>query len=189
MKTNHKFWLDKPFIANQTVSGKEKSAVHDKYSGDLLDEIELAGAEEWEQAVIAAQNAFDKFKHSSSEFRAGILDAIRQGISKHKNSFTELITREAGKPLEYAKSEVRRALDNLTTGIRETLNFRGETVPMDYLNGKGKTAYTLRIPYGPVLGISPFNFPLNLALHKIIPAIGSGSPVLIKPAPQTPLSM
>ncbi len=100
-----------------------------------------------------------------------------------------LIAREAGKPIGYARNEVVRALDNIATGIRETLNFTGETVPMDYLNGKGRTAYTVRVPYGPVLGISPFNFPLNLALHKIIPAVGTGSPVIIKPAPQTPLTM
>ncbi len=189
MKTFEKFWLEGPYIAHEPVTGKRKLPVYDKYSGELLDEIFLAGHEEWEKAVERSVKAFHTFRHSSAEFRAGILEMLRDGIAKRKDAFAVLIAREAGKPLEYARNEVRRAIDNLETGIRETLNFKGEMVPMDYLNGKGKTAYTLRVPYGPVLGISPFNFPLNLALHKIIPAVGSGSPVLLKPALQTPLSM
>jgi len=80
-------------------------------------------------------------------------------------------------------------LDNIKTGIRECLLFTGTQVPIDYLNGKNKTAYTIRQAIGPVLGITPFNFPLNLALHKIIPAIAVGAPIIIKPAPQAPLTM
>jgi len=176
-------------IDGQRLTSDEKHPVTDKYSGELLAEVPVASEKQVNDAVEAAVDAFDRFRFSSAEKRAEILQALHDGIARHADLFTELIVKEAGKPLSYAKNEIRRALDNLQTGIRETLTFAGEMVPMDYLNGKGKTAYTLRVPYGPVLGISPFNFPLNLALHKIIPAVGSGSPIIIKPAPQTPLSM
>jgi len=176
------------------IDGKRRDAakklpVLDKYTGEILAEVPLADEDQTAAAVESAVKTFDKFRFSSAEKRAEILQALRDGIARNADIFTALIVKEAGKPLSYAKNEIRRALDNLDTGIRETLNFAGEMVPMDYLNGKGKTAYTLRVPYGPVLGISPFNFPLNLALHKIIPAVGSGSPVILKPAPQTPLTM
>ncbi len=179
----------KNLIDGQRTGGNKILPVLDKYTGELLAEAPLADENQVARAVESAEKAFKHFRFSSAEKRAGILQSLYDGIEAHAELFTELIVKEAGKPLSYAKNEIRRALDNLKTGIRETLNFAGEMVPMDYLNGKGKTAYTLRVPYGPVLGISPFNFPLNLALHKIIPAIGSGSPIIIKPAPQTPLSM
>jgi len=187
------FSIDNITLKN-LINGKRYTAgktlpVLDKYTGEVLAQVPLADENQVAEAVETAVNTFDKFRYSSAEKRAEILQALHDGIEKRADFFTELIVKEAGKPYAYAKNEVRRALDNLQSGIRAVLEFAGEQVPMDYLNGKGKTAYTLRVPYGPVLGISPFNFPLNLALHKIIPAVGSGSPVILKPAPQTPLSM
>jgi glyceraldehyde-3-phosphate dehydrogenase (NADP+) len=176
-------------IAGKRYDSGRKLPVIDKYSREILAEVPLADEEQVALALETAERSFERFKFLSAEKKAGILQVLYDVIESSEDFFTELIVREAGKPFSYAKNEVRRALDNLATGIRETLNFTGETVPMDYLNGKGKTAYTVRVPYGPVLGISPFNFPLNLALHKIIPAVATGSPVIIKPAPQTPLTM
>ncbi|NPA42805.1 MAG: aldehyde dehydrogenase family protein [Chlorobi bacterium] len=186
--------LDIPFQVRNLIAGKRTDSevrlpITDKYTGEILAEAPLATEAQVEEAVSAAVRAFDTFRRSSAEKRADILRALRDGIARRADDFTRLIVKEAGKPLSYARNEVRRALDNLDSGIRAVLEFAGEQVPMDYLNGKGKTAYTVRVPYGPVLGISPFNFPLNLALHKIIPAVGSGSPIILKPAPQTPLSM
>ena len=176
-------------IAGRLTDAPQRAEIHDKYSGELIGSMPLATGKHWETAITSARRAFERFRDFSAERRAGILQALYDGISAREDEFVRLIVAEAGKPVGYARSEVRRALDNLSTGIRATLDYAGRMVPMDYLNGKGKTAYTLRIPYGPVLGISPFNFPLNLALHKIIPAVATGSPVLIKPAPQTPLTM
>ncbi len=179
----------KNLINGRRTSSEKKLSVIDKFSGETLAEAPLADAGQVAEAVEAARKTFEHFKFSSAEKRIEILQHLYDGIREHAGLFTELIVKEAGKPLSYAQNEIRRALDNLQTGIREVYHFSGEMIPMDYLNGKGKTAYTLRVPYGPVLGISPFNFPLNLALHKIIPAIGSGSPIILKPAPQTPLTM
>ena len=186
---NTKFWTSANLINGKRIRSAETIDIRDKYTGEIIDTAPLAGEDQMEEAVRAAGKAFEQFRYSSAEKRAGILQALYDGIKKRQDDLAVLIAREAGKPIGYARNEVVRALDNIATGIRETLNFTGETVPMDYLNGKGRTAYTVRVPYGPVLGISPFNFPLNLALHKIIPAVGTGSPVIIKPAPQTPLTM
>lgn len=182
-------WEMQNLVAGRLTDAPQRAGIHDKYSGELIGSMPLATDEQWETAIVSAVKAFESYRHFSAERRAGILQALYDGIAARQDEFVRLIVAEAGKPLGYARSEVRRALDNLSTGIRATLDYAGRMVPMDYLNGKGKTAYTLRVPYGPVLGISPFNFPLNLALHKIIPAVATGSPVLIKPAPQTPLTM
>ncbi len=176
-------------IGNKPADSPQQSEVFDKYTGELLGTVPLATASQWDEAIRHAEKAFRHFRTYSAERKAGILAALHDGILEREELLTRLIIREAGKPAGYARNEIRRAVDNIETGIRETLNLAGEMVPMDYLNGKGKTAYTIRVPYGPMLGISPFNFPLNLALHKIIPAVATGTPVIIKPAPQTPLTM
>jgi glyceraldehyde-3-phosphate dehydrogenase (NADP+) len=188
MSLNEKINI-KNLINGKRYDSDKKLPVLNKYTKEIIAEAPLADENQVAEAIDAAVEAFDKLRLTSAEKRVEILQALRDGISKHSELFTELIVREAGKPLSYARNEIRRALDNLDTGIRETYLFAGEQVPMDYLNGKGKTAYTVRVPYGPILGISPFNFPLNLALHKIIPAVATGSPVILKPAPQTPLTM
>ncbi len=177
------------YIGGKPLDAPDKREVHDKYSGELLGTVPLATGEQAGEAIETAVKIFEETRKYSAEKRVEILRIFHDVIREHAEEFTRLIVTEAGKPVSYARNEVRRALDNLETGIRETYRFAGEIIPMDYLNGKGKTAYTLRVPYGPVLGISPFNFPINLALHKIIPAIATGAPVIIKPAPQTPLSM
>ena len=184
-----KFYKFPNYIGGKAVESRHSLSVRDKFTGQVLGEVALADENQVNEAVENAIRAFDDFKYSSAERRAEILQIIYDIVSSERDTFADLIIKEAGKPSGYAKNEIRRALDNLSTGIRETLNFAGRMIPMDYLNGKGKTAYALRVPYGPVLGISPFNFPLNLALHKIIPAIATGSPVILKPAPQTPLTM
>ena len=176
-------------IGDKLTGSPSAREIYDKYTGELIGYMPLATDAQWEEVIAHASDAFRHFRTYSAERRAEILRALRDGIEARKEELTRLIIREAGKPSGYARNEIRRAIDNIETGIRETLSFSGEPVPMDYLNGKGKTAYTVRVPYGPLLGISPFNFPLNLALHKIVPAVATGTPVVIKPAPQTPLTM
>ncbi len=179
----------KNYINGKFIDSDDKLAVYQKYSGDLLAEVPVATNTQIEAAISSAAESFDIFKQFSAEKRAGILRQIYDLLNQNAEKFSNIIASEAGKPISYARSEVNRALDNIETGIRATLEFKGTQVAMDYLNGKGKTAYTLRFPIGPVLGITPFNFPLNLALHKLIPAIGVGAPVILKPAPQAPVTL
>ena len=179
----------KNFINGKFIDNTEKLPVYQKFSGELLAEVPIATPLQVEEAIASATESFHVFKHFSAEKRAGILKELYDLLQQNFDKFYRIIAEEAGKPVSYAQSEVNRALDNIETGIRATLEFSGRQIPMDYLNGKGKTAYTLRFPSGPVLGITPFNFPLNLALHKLIPAVGVGAPVILKPAPQAPVTL
>ena len=179
----------KNYINGQFISSPQKLPVYQKFTGELLAEIPVATAQQVEDALQSAEKSFTILKQFSAEKRAEILSQLYDLLKNEAGYFARLIAAEAGKPISYAQSEVTRALDNLKTGIRLSLTFKGRQVAMDYLNGKGKTAYTIRQATGPVLGITPFNFPLNLALHKLIPAIAVGASVILKPAPQAPLTL
>ncbi len=189
MDTYLKLIRTQNYINGQFVKSQAVFPVYQKYSQECLAEISFADEKQVEEAVSSADRSFSIFRKFSAEKRAGILQDLYDSVEKNKTEFAFLIAAEAGKPLDYAKSEVNRALDNIKTGIRATLTYAGKMIPMDYLNGKGKTAYTIREPLGPVLGITPFNFPLNLALHKLIPAIATGASIILKPAPQAPLTL
>ncbi len=96
--------------------------------------------------------------------------------------------KEGGKPIGYAKTEIARCITTVRTAAAEALRFGGEVTPLDFGAGAGKTAFTKRFPIGVIAAITPFNFPLNLVLHKVAPAMAVGCPVVLKPAPQAPLS-
>jgi glyceraldehyde-3-phosphate dehydrogenase (NADP+) len=177
------------YIGGEFVEGLDPVwNVYQKYTGEIIAGIRQASVGQVKQSIESASQAFRIYKNYSAEKRAEVLEYLYQGLKKRKEDFARLIAAEAGKPIAYARIEVDRGLDNIRTGIRETLSFSGRKIPMDYLNGKGKTAYTVRIPTGPVLGITPFNFPLNLVLHKLIPALAVGTSIILKPAPQAPLT-
>jgi len=177
------------YINDQFISAGDKLSVYQKYTQEKIADVSLATDKQVAEAVSAALRALPVFKGFSAGKRSEILQQLYDLLAREKETFAGLIAAEGGKPISYARSEVNRALDNLATGIRAALEFSGKMVPMDYLNGKGNTAYTVRQPAGVVLGITPFNFPLNLALHKLIPAIAVGAPVILKPAPQAPLTL
>ena len=104
-----------------------------------------------------------------------------------KEELANLICIEAGKPISYAIVEVERSIATLEFSKEESRKFSGETIPMDFSNGEGRDALTKKFPLGPIIAISPFNFPLNLALHKIGPALACGCSVVLKPSLFTPL--
>ena len=177
------------FINNLFKKGEVTHKVYDKFTGEVLGEVPVAQLQDIEDSISGNLRAFEIMKNYPAGIRAGFLEKIHSLLKEQKEDFSRLIAKEAGKPISYARSEVNRALDNIKTGIRETYLFAGEQIPMDYLNGQGKTAYTIRQATGPVLAITPFNFPLNLALHKIIPAIAVGTSITVKVPPQSPLTM
>ncbi|MBX2973000.1 MAG: aldehyde dehydrogenase family protein, partial [Flavobacteriales bacterium] len=106
----------------------------------------------------------------------------------HEAELAGLIVKEGGKPIGYAKAEIARCITTVRTAAAEALRFGGEVVPLDFGAGVGRTAITKRFPIGVIAAITPFNFPLNLVLHKVAPAMAVGCPVVLKPAPQAPLS-
>lgn len=163
--------------------------VKDKYHQTSLKTLSFESHEEVIRKLVRAKSCFEKERHSSAEVRHERLMALYYIIQERGSEMVDLIVKEAGKPRTYAKGEVERTLVTLKFAADEALRFTGETIPMDYGVGKGKTALTERFPLGVCLGIAPFNFPLNLAMHKLAPAIASGNTILIKPSPYTPLSL
>ncbi len=117
------------------------------------------------------------------------LQRIAGAIYDRRDEFARLITAEAGKPITDAKREVSRAVQTFTVAAEEAKRIPGDVIPLDWMPGTDSHLGILRrFPIGPVLGITPFNFPLNLVAHKVAPALAAGNSILIKPAPQAPLT-
>jgi glyceraldehyde-3-phosphate dehydrogenase (NADP+) len=147
-----------------------------------LDLVGLAG-------LAAAVKAFEVTRHLASWQREAVLASISQGIAARRDELAETIALEAGKPLKTALVEVDRAVFTFKIAAEESKRIYGEIVPLDWLPGnEGRRAEIRRVPLGPIAGISPFNFPLNLVAHKVAPALAAGNPILLRPASQTPLA-
>jgi acyl-CoA reductase-like NAD-dependent aldehyde dehydrogenase len=145
---------------------------------------------QYEEAVTAAVAAFEETRHLPAYERGRILRAISAGIAARREELGAVICREAGKPIRDALVEVDRAALTFRLGAEEAERLVGETIPLDLLPAsRGRVGITRRFPLGPVAAISPFNFPLNLAAHKLSPAIAAGCSVVLKPPSKDPLTM
>ena len=148
-----------------------------------------AGPAEVERAIAGAVEAFETTRHLASWQREEILKKIAAGIAAQRDELAEAIALEAGKPIKIARVEVDRAAFTFTIAAEESKRIYGEIVPLDWLPGnENRVAHVRRVPLGPIAGISPFNFPLNLVAHKVAPALAAGNPILLRPASQTPVS-
>jgi glyceraldehyde-3-phosphate dehydrogenase (NADP+) len=145
---------------------------------------------QYEQAVEAAVEAFEVTRHLPAYERGAILRNISAGIKARREELGRLIALEAGKPIRDSLVEVDRAVVTFRLGAEEAERMVGETIPLDIApSGKGRMGITRRFPIGPIAAISPFNFPLNLAAHKLAPAIASGNSIVLKPPSKDPLVM
>lgn len=167
-------------------NGKFLSVI-DKYTQEEIAQVPFCTEQQMEEAIAGSVSGFNELRNWSAGKRSEALQKMYDALKDNQEEFAQLIAAEAGKPIGYARGEIARCLDTIKTAVHEALRFDGEMVPMDYNNGEGKVAFTRRFPIGPIAAISPFNFPLNLALHKIAPAIACGCSIVLKPAPQTPL--
>jgi glyceraldehyde-3-phosphate dehydrogenase (NADP+) len=150
----------------------------------------LASAEQYEEAVEAAVAAFEVTRRLPAYERGAALRSISDGIRARREELGRLIAIEAGKPIRDAMVEVDRAVVTFRLGAEEAERIGGEVVPLDLMpSSRGRTGITRRFPIGPVAAISPFNFPLNLAAHKLAPAIAAGNSVVLKPPSKDPLTM
>jgi acyl-CoA reductase-like NAD-dependent aldehyde dehydrogenase len=146
--------------------------------------------EQYEEAVTAAVAAFETTRHLPAYERGAILRNISAGIKARREELGRLIATEAGKPIRDSLVEVDRASLTFRLGAEEAERMVGEVIPLDLMPAsKDRVGITRRFPIGPVAGISPFNFPLNLAAHKIAPAIAAGCPIVLKPPSKDPLTM
>lgn len=164
------------------------NTVLEKYHGFELARVPHATEAQMETAIAAAHASREELRKMSAGERSKKLDALADLLVGKQEELALLIAHEAGKPIGYAKGEIARSITTVRTAAAEALRFTGETVPIDYGAGAGKTAFTKRFPIGIIAAITPFNFPLNLVLHKVAPAMATGCPVVLKPAPQAPLS-
>jgi len=179
----------KLFLAGEWKSGKGTIEIGNPYLGEKIGKVHQAGPEEIETAIRAAQGAFPELRRMPLYRRAEALQKITDGIHARREDLARMICLEAGKPITDARGEVGRAILNFQTAVEESKRLGGEVLPLDLAAGsESRFGIIRRFPIGPVLGISPFNFPLNLVGHKIAPAIASGNPILLKPAPKTPMT-
>ncbi|OGO55640.1 MAG: aldehyde dehydrogenase [Chloroflexi bacterium RBG_16_72_14] len=150
----------------------------------------LATPEQYEQAVQAAVRAFEVTRTLPAYERGRILREVSAGIKARREELGATIAAEAGKPIRDALIEVDRAVLTFRLGAEEAERMTGEVIPLDLMaSSKDRVGLTRRFPIGPIAGISPFNFPLNLAAHKVAPAIASGNPIVLKPPSKDPLVM
>jgi len=145
---------------------------------------------QYEEAVTAAVAAFEKTRRLGAYERSAALRTISAGIEARREEIGRLIAIESGKPIRDALTEVDRGVLTFRIAAEEAERIVGEVLPLD-LNpaSRGRTGITRRFPIGPIAAISPFNFPLNLAAHKLAPAIASGNPIVLKPPSKDPLTM
>jgi acyl-CoA reductase-like NAD-dependent aldehyde dehydrogenase len=147
-----------------------------------------ATAQHAEAAVQAAQRAFEVTRKLPSYERQRVLREIAEGIRARRDEFARVLALEAGKPIKTARVEVDRAIFTFSVAADEALRISGEWLPLDWQPSTvGRSAIVRRFALGPILAITPFNFPLNLVAHKVAPSIAAGCTMVLKPAPQTPL--
>src|SRR5246500_1384514 len=142
-----------------------------------------------EAAIRAATRAFEITRHMVGYERQRILRAISSGIEKQSDELARMVALEAGKPIKIARVEVDRAIFTFSVAAEETVRVGGEYLPLDWqASTAGRWGIVRRFPLGPIAAITPFNFPINLVAHKVAPAIAAGCTIVLKPAPQTPLT-
>ena len=180
----------KPFyLDGRWVQTKTSEAVHNPWSGDKLAEVCTGSAEDVERAVASAHSAFQKTRKIPAFERAEKLTAICDLFAKRRQEFVDVIVAEAGKPVSFAEAEVDRARLTFQFAAAQVLADPGHGINMDASKpGVGHFGLVRRFPIGVILGITPFNFPLNLVAHKVAPCLASGNTMVLKPSPRTPLS-
>lgn len=176
-------------VAGKINLTNDSVAVRSPYDQALVAVVHRAGPREIEQAIASAASAFQTTRRLASWKRAEVLERTSAGIAARREDLARTLALEAGKPIKTARSEVDRAVFTFKVAAEESKRIDGEIVPLDWLPGnEGREAQIRRVPLGPVVGISPFNFPLNLVAHKVAPALAAGNPIIVRPASQTPLS-
>jgi acyl-CoA reductase-like NAD-dependent aldehyde dehydrogenase len=179
------------YLAGRWVDSPTALVIDDPaHPGQSAGATYLATAEQYEAAVEAAVHGFEAMRALPTYERAAALRHISAGIADRRDELAELITRESGKPIRDARVEADRGALVFRLAAEEAERLGGETMPLDIGPAhRGRHGLTRRFPVGPVAGISPFNFPLNLAAHKVAPAIAAGCSIVLKPPSRDPLTM
>ena len=176
-------------IDGEWLTTDDPVEVRSPYDNALVAVIHHAGADLIEKAIQTAVTAFQTTRKTASWKRTEVLENISTGIQANHEKLARAIALEAGKPIRSARAEVDRAAFTFKIAAEEARRINGEIIPLDWLpSTEGRVAHVHRVPRGPIVGITPFNYPLNLAAHKVAPSIAAGNPIIIRPDSQTPIS-
>ncbi len=177
------------WVAGRPQHGEEEFFVTHPFDDSPVGATSWATTGQVEAAVTAADEVAEEAASLPAHARADALEHVRRRLDEEAETCAELITAESGKPIAWARIEVQRAVSTFRWAAEEARRFSGKLQRLDTdESAEGRMAFVRRFPRGPVLGITPFNFPLNLVAHKVAPAIAAGCPIVVKPAPATPLS-
>src|SRR5246127_5568746 len=176
-------------LCGKEWSDGEAIEVRSPWDQGLVGRVTIATRADARQAVNHAVASMRRTRALPRWKRKEILEDVTASLIEQKERFAQLIVAEAGKPVRLARAEVDRAILTFKTSAEEASRLGGENIPLDLMEGnEGRWGLVQRFPVGPILAITPSNFPLNLAAHKVGPAIAAGCPFILKPAPQTPFT-
>mgnify|MGYP005845478575 CR=1 FL=1 len=178
-----------PYVGGKFISTNETYHVFCPWDNTPIAKVHLAGENELEQSILLAQQAERPMAELAAYEKYEILMRIAQGIKENRDDFAKTLALEACKPIKLAYGEIDRAIQTFIVAAEEAKRPPAEFIRIDWTpHGKGKEGLIKYFPVGLIAGIAPFNFPLNLSVHKIAPAIAAGCPIILKPARSTPLS-
>jgi acyl-CoA reductase-like NAD-dependent aldehyde dehydrogenase len=183
LRATYPYWL-----ANEAVAPNADLEVRDKYSGDVAARVAMADRGAIDAAIAAAVGAAEPMRAMAAYQRQAVLQHCVRRFEERFDDLAMSLCIEAGKPIRDSRGEVTRLIDTFRIAAEEAPRIYGEVLPMDVSpRARGYTGMWKRVPVGPCSFISPFNFPLNLAAHKIAPALAVGCPFVLKPASLTPI--
>lgn len=176
------------YLANEAVSPNQDLEVTNKYTGEVATRVAMADVDAIDRAIAAAVEATEPMRKMPAYKRQAILEHCVRRFQERFEELAQALCVEAGKPIKDARGEVTRLIDTFKIAAEEATRIYGEVIPMDIsARANGYSGQWKRVPIGPCSFISPFNFPLNLAAHKVAPAIAAGCPFILKPASLTPI--
>ncbi len=177
------------FVDGRWIDGADTTEIRSPFDNGIVGRHHRAGEREVDEAIRSAERAFLAHRNDPPAVRAAALQAICRILERRAEDLAQAICGEAGKPIRLARVEVERSLHTLSWSSEEAKRIDGQLLPLDVTPaGTGHMGITRRVPIGPVLAITPFNFPLNLVAHKVGPAIAAGCSVVLRPSSQTPLT-
>ena len=177
-------------IGGKHISSDDLAEVKNPYDNEVIDTVPIAHRQTADLAITQANNAKESLQEMSAFKVSNKLLNVVEKLKENRDDFAKLLTLEVGKPINESLVELDRSIETLKLAAEEAKRIYGESVPLDAgLNGKGFFAFTQRLPLGVVAAITPFNYPLNLTIHKIAPAIACKNTVIIKPPTEAPLTV
>jgi acyl-CoA reductase-like NAD-dependent aldehyde dehydrogenase len=179
---------EKILIENRLEESNKSKPVINPYTNKTVAEVFVPDDKQFDRSANYLLKAFEKYKKTPAYIRSELLYKVSAKISERRERLAELITTETGKPIRFSRVEIDRAVLTFRLGAEESTKIHGEVLPLDLLKGsENKLGIVRRFPLGLILGITPWNFPVNLVAHKVSPALASSNVILLKPSSNSPL--